>query len=168
LPFTPLIGGDPLGLGDSSPSAYPNKLGGAGCSSLVNPGKVNNYVKLQCFGLPQSAPAIAAQCIPFAPGGTVAPGTCSNLLGTGGRNEINGPGAVDLDFSLIKETKITERLNLEFRTEVFNIINHPNFNSPIDNSTLFNSDGSIPGNAGVIDSTSVDPRQIQFAVKVSF
>ena len=126
------------------------------------------YVELQCFGLPQSAPAIAAQCIPFAPGGTVAPGTCSNLLGTGGRNEIIGPGAVDLDFSLIKQTKHTERLNLEFRTEVFNIINHPNFNSPIDNSTLFNSDGSVPGNAGVIDSTSVDPRQIQFAVKVSF
>ena len=168
LPFSPLIGGDPLGLGDSSPFAYPNKLGGAGCSSLVNSGNVNNYVKLQCFGLPQSTPAIAAQCIPFAPGGTVAPGTCSNLLGTGGRNEINGPGAVDLDFSLIKQTKLTERLNLEFRTEVFNIINHPNFNSPIDNSTLFNSDGSIPGNAGVIDSTSVDPRQIQFALKVSF
>jgi len=89
-------------------------------------------------------------------------------LGTGGRNEINGLGALDLDFSLIKQTKLTERLNLEFRTEVFNIINHPNFNSPIDNSTLFNSDGSVPGNAGVIDSTSVDPRQIQFAVKVSF
>jgi hypothetical protein len=54
------------------------------------------------------------------------------------------------------------------RTEVFNIINHPNFNSPIDNSTLFNSDGSVPGNAGVIDSTSVDPRQNQFALKLPF
>jgi len=60
LPFTLLIGGDPLGLGDSSPFAYPNKLGGVGCSSLVNPGNVNNYVKLQCFGLRQSVPAIAA------------------------------------------------------------------------------------------------------------
>ena len=163
LPFTPLIAGDPLALGDSSPFAYPDKLGGPGCSSLVNPSNVNNYIKLQCFGLPQSTPAIAAQCTPFAG----APGTCSNLLGTGGRNEIYGPGEVNLDFSLIKQTKITDRLNLEFRAEVFNILNHADFNPPIDNSTLF-SNGSAAGNAGVLDSTSVDPRQIQFALKVSF
>jgi hypothetical protein len=88
-------------------------------------------------------------------------------LGTGGRNEIYGPGEVNLDFSLIKQTKITDRLNLEFRAEVFNILNHADFNPPIDNSTLF-SNGSAAGNAGVLDSTSVDPRQIQFALKVSF
>jgi len=168
LPFTPLIGGDPLGLGDSSPFAYPDKLGGPGCSTLINPGSVNNYIKLQCFGLPQSTPAIAAQCIPFAPNGVTAAGTCSNLLGTGGRNEITGPGEVNLDFSLIKQTKINERLNMEFRAEVFNILNHADFNSPVDNATLFNSDGSATGNAGVIDSTSLDSRQIQFALKVSF
>lgn len=164
LPFTPLIAGDPLGLGDTSPFAYPNKLGGSGCGTLVNPGNVNNYVKLQCFGLPQSTPALGAQCTPFA----VAPGTCSNLLGTGGRNEITGPGEVNLDLSLIKQTKINERLNMEFRAEAFNILNHADFNSPIDNSTLFNANGSVSGTAGVIDSTSVDPRQIQFALKVSF
>jgi hypothetical protein len=92
LPFTPLIGGNPLGsLSNSAPFAYPDKLGGSDCSTLVNPGNVNNYVKLQCFGLPQATPAIAAQCTPFAPNGVVAAGTCSNLLGDGGRNEIAGP-----------------------------------------------------------------------------
>ncbi len=167
LPFTPLIGGDPLGLGNTSPFAYPDKLGGPGCGTLTNPGNPNNYIKTQCFGLPKSTPAIAAQCIPFAPNGIVATGTCSNLLGTGGRNEITGPGMLDVDFSLVKETKINETLNLEFRAEAFNIINRANFNAPIDNSTLFNSDGSPNPLGGVIDSAG-DPRQIQFGLKLIF
>lgn len=166
LPFTPLIGGDPLGLGSTSPVAFPDKLGGSGCSSLVNPGNVNNYIRLQCFGLPVAPASLPAgvTCIPFSS----APGTCSNLLGTGGRNEINGPGIVDLDFSVIKETKIKENLNLEFRAEIFNIINHANFKPPVDNSTLFNPDGTPVGNAGVLDATSTDAREIQFALKLIF
>jgi hypothetical protein len=75
---------------------------------------------------------------------------------------------LDLDFSLIKKTKITEKFNLEFRAEIFNIINHANFNPPFDDSTLFNSDGSQAGNAGVIDSPSADAREIQFGLKLTF
>ena len=168
LPFTPLIGGDPLGLMNTSAVAFPDRLTGPGCGSLVNPGNVNNYIKLQCFALPSST---LAQCIPFQPGGSGNPaltGTCSNLLGNGGRNEINGPGLVDFDFSLFKDVKFRERFNLQFRAEFFNLFNHANFNSPINNSTLFNQDGSSISTAGTIDSTSTSSREIQLALKLIF
>jgi hypothetical protein len=171
LPFTPLIGGDPLGLLNSSPFAYPDRLRRPGCDSLVNPGDVTNYIKLQCFALPVATPAIAARCVPFQPGGPGNPvltDTCSNLLGNGGRNEIYGPGLVNFDFSLFKDTKIKENLNLQFRAEFFNVFNHSNFNSPLTNSTLFNQDGSTVGGAGAFDSTSTSNREIQFALKLIF
>jgi len=171
LPFTPLIGGDPLGLLNTAPFAYPERLRGAGCGSLVNPGNVSNYVKLQCFALPVSTPAIAAQCVPFEPGGPGNPvlaGTCSNRLGNGGRDEIYGPGLVNVDFSLIKNSQIKENLKLEFRAEFFNVFNHSNFASPINNSTFFSQDGSPVGGAGSIDQTSTANREIQFALKLIF
>jgi hypothetical protein len=166
LPFTPLIGGDPLGLLNHAPFATPDRLRGPGCGSLVNPGNVNNYIKLQCFALPMATAAIAAQCVPFS-AATVA-GTCQNLLGNGGRNEVDGPGLVNFDFSLFKDTKIKENLNLQLRAEFFNVFNHSNFLSPINNSTLFNQDGSATGGAGLIDTTSTTNREIQFALKLIF
>ena len=171
LPFTPLIGGDPLGLNNSAPFAYPDRLRGAGCGSLVNPGNVNNYIKLQCFALPKTTPTIAAQCVAFRPGGPgnpIAAGTCSNLLGNAGRDEVVGPGLVNFDFSLFKENKIKENLNLQFRAEFFNVLNHSNFESPIDNSTLFDSTGARLGSPGLIDATSTANREIQFALKLIF
>jgi hypothetical protein len=171
LPFTPLIGGDPLGLRNTSPFDYPDRVRGSGCGSLVNPGNVRNYIKLQCFALPVAMPGIAAQCVPFQPGGTGNPvltGTCSNLLGNGGRNEIYGPGIENFDFSLFKNAKIKEHLNLQFRAELFNVFNHSNFGSPINNSILFGQDGSATGGAGAIDATSTSNREIQFALKLIF
>ena len=173
LPFTPLIGGDPLGLLNTSPFAYPNRLTGAGCGSLVNTGNPTNYIKLNCFTLPTVPASMAAQCTPNsfpgaaqpAPAGTVY---CENLLGNGGRNEIYGPGLIDFDFSLFKDNKIRENLNLQFRAEFFNVFNHPNFNSPIANSQLFDSSGAPVGNAGAFDSTSTSSREIQFALKLIF
>jgi hypothetical protein len=178
LPFTPLIGGDPLGLRNSSPFAYPDRLTGPGCGTPVNPGSVKNYIKLNCFALPMATPAIAAQCVPFgfvpppAPGQPPAnpgiAGSCQNLLGNGGRNEIYGPGLVNLDFSVLKNNKITENVNLQFRAEFFNVMNHSNFNSPIANSTLFDQTGSPVGGAGALDSTSTSNREIQVALKLIF
>jgi hypothetical protein len=75
---------------------------------------------------------------------------------------------VNFDFSLFKDNKIKENLNLQFRAELFNAFNHSNFNSPLDNSTLFNQDGSPVGGAGTIDSTSTSNREIQFALKLIF
>jgi hypothetical protein len=173
LPFTPLLGGggDPLGLNNADPFDYPDRLRGNGCQSQINPGNVN-YLKLNCFALPMATPAIAAQCVPFQPGGPpnpVLPGTCSNLLGNGGRNEITGPGLVEFDFAVMKNNsikRISENFNVQFRVETFNLFNHANFNSPIDNSSLFDQTGAPIAGAGMIDSTSTSAREIQFGIKI--
>jgi hypothetical protein len=170
LPFTPLIGGDPLGLKSSAPFGYPDRLTGSGCSAPVHPGDAAGYINLNCFALPVQTPAIASLCVPFS--NTSTPNTCSNLLGSGGRNEIYGPGLIDFDFSLVKDTHITERLNVEFRAEIFNLFNRANFNPPLVNNVLFNQDGSSNappnGTAGALDSTSTSSRQVQFALKLIF
>ncbi|MGH9726537.1 MAG: hypothetical protein ACRD41_15855, partial [Candidatus Acidiferrales bacterium] len=166
LPFTPLFGsdGDPLGMGSASPFDYPNRLRGPGCSSLINPGNVNSYINLNCFTVP-TAPSAAfynANCDPTF--GTYP--ECFNLLGNAGRNEIVGPGLVNFDFSLVKNTRIKDKFNVQFRAEFFNVFNRSNFASPIDNSTLFDSTGApVPG-AGLIDQTSTSSRQIQFGLKL--
>jgi len=165
LPMTPLIGGDPLGLNSTDPFAYPSRLTGPGCTSLVNPGNPNNYIKLSCFTLPQAPASLAAQCTPF-PG---FPGTCSNLLGNSGRNIITGPGLETFDFSVYKNNyikRISESFNVQFRAELFNVLNHPNFATPVDNEDLFAASGQPVGGAGSVDVTSTTSRQIQFAIKV--
>jgi hypothetical protein len=52
-----------------------------------------------------------------------------NTIGTCGRNSFRGPGFTQWDFNVIKTTKLTERLSFQVRFEVFNLLNHPNFNS---------------------------------------
>jgi hypothetical protein len=168
LPFTPLDGGDPLGTLDTSPYAYPSRLAGPGCSSGVNPGNPFQYIKLQCF-TPPEAPNMAfytANCNPAA-----AFPTCLNLLGNARRNSLRGPRLTDLDFSVFKNNyirSISETFNVQFRAELFNVFNHPNFLPPLDNNTLFDQNGAPVGGAGLIDGTSTTSRQVQFALKVIF
>ncbi|HEY6945714.1 MAG TPA: carboxypeptidase regulatory-like domain-containing protein, partial [Candidatus Acidoferrum sp.] len=59
----------------------------------------------------------------------VVPGTCHP--GTLGRDAITGPAFLNTDFSVTKNTKITERFNLQFRSEMFDVLNHPNFGNPV-------------------------------------
>lgn len=149
LPFTPLVGGDPLGTLDNSPYAYPNRLTGPGCQSAVNPGNPVQYIKLQCFSPPNPL----------------------TLLGNAKRNSLRGPGLTDLDFSLFKNNyirSISETFNIQFRAELFNVLNHPNFLPPLDNNTIFDQNGVLIGSAGLIDGTSTTSRQVQFALKVIF
>ena len=49
----------------------------------------------------------------------------------------NGPGLADLDVSLFKTTRLTERTSLQFRAELFNVLNHANFGTP--NAIVFSS-----------------------------
>ena len=165
-PFTPLIGGDPLGLRNTDPFDYPDRLGTPACQSLVNPGNVNNYVKLSCFGLPTATPDIAALCKAFP----AAPGTCKNLVGNVGRNSAIGPGVVDFDFSLFKNNyikRVSEVFNAQFRMEVFNIFNHPNFGSLVDTSNaVFDVNGNPVAGAGRLTTQGSTSRQIQFALKL--
>ncbi len=82
-------------------------------------------------------------------------------LGTVGRNTMYGPPVKDLDFSTFKDFRLRERTTLQFRAEVFNILNHPNFGMP------GNSLGA--SNFGVISSTgNYLPRNIQLALKLLF
>jgi outer membrane receptor protein involved in Fe transport len=166
LPVTPLIGGDPLGLNSSDPYDFPVRLTGSACTSLVNPGNVANYINLSCFGLPAATPDIVAQCTPFS----AVPGTCRNVIGTGSiRNIVTGPGLTNLDFSLFKNNyirRISESFNAQFRIEMFNVFNHPNFGTPVDNETLFQSNGNPVAGAGSLDLTSTTQREIQFALKL--
>jgi hypothetical protein len=83
-------------------------------------------------------------------------------FGNAGKNSLEGPGAVTNDMSLRKVFNITERSNLEFRFELFNALNHPVFAQP----DPFEDDG--PGSFGVITSTVVPNRQLQFGLKLNF
>ena len=91
-------------------------------------------------------------------------------LGNAGRNELVGPGLSNLDFSLVKNSKLAglDRGSVEFRAEVFNILNKSNFAAPIDNYTIFNQDGSAADGAGAVDQTQTTSRQIQFGLKILF
>ena len=173
-PFTPVFGndGDPLGLNSSDPYDFPNVLTGPGCTSLINPGSPTNYVKTQCFAVP-TAPSLAfynQYCDPTF--GTYP--QCFNLRGNAGRDIIPGPGLVNMDFSVFKNNairRISESFNIQFRAEVFNIFNRPNFLFPDPEGTgvgdsIFDSTGAPTGTAGLITSTTTAARQIQFALKV--
>jgi hypothetical protein len=179
-PFTPFFGtnGDPLGTGSGAPYDLPNVLGGPGCSSPVNPGNVAGYIKTQCFGIP-SAPSMAfwqANCDPTPPIGSkgakvaVPFPECFNLLGNAGRNILRGPGLTNLDFSLFKNNhirKISESSNAQFRAELFNVLNHPNFALPsLGNQEVINANGTLNPSAGRLASTITSSRQVQFAVKI--
>lgn len=147
LPFTPILGGDPLGLNSSDPWDFPNHLAISGCQSAINAGNVNNYIKLQCLAFPNP----------------------STLLGNTGRNSLTGPGLASFDFSLYKNNyikRISESFNVQFRAEFFNVLNRSNFQSPIDNETVFDQSGNPISGAGLIDQTSTAAREIQFALKV--
>jgi hypothetical protein len=163
VPFTVTIAPDPLGMNSTDAFSFPDIV--HGCNP-VHGGL--NYLNLNCFTLPQATPDIAALCVPFS--GASVPGTCANLLGNGRRNSIVGPGLINLDMSLFKNNyvkRISEHFNVQFRVEVFNILNHSNFNPPTANLQVFNGDGSTGGlTPGLLDTTSTTSRQVQFAVKV--
>ncbi len=175
VPFTPGFGGDALGVLSSDASIdVPSLVQAPGCGSLVNPGNPIHYIKTQCFGIPQSTAAIAAQCVnvirsdPVTGNPVPDSNTCLNLRGNLGRNTLIGPGLVSLDSSFFKNNyikRISDTFNVQFRAEFFNIINHANFAPPLDNRNIFNSNGQPIANAGLITSTQIPSRQIQFALR---
>ena len=92
-------------------------------------------------------------------------------FGDAGRNIVTGPGYSDFDFSILKNVKIHERLNAQFRAEFFNITNHPVFALPSNIlaapnfGALFTTPDAAQNNVGL---GSGGPRLIQFALKLSF
>jgi hypothetical protein len=108
--------------------------------------------------------------VPFFPAGTRTPNRWFNPAafavappghyGNAGRDIIEGPGIFTWDLGLMKNFSLTERTKLQFRGEFFNITNHPNFGTP---DALVDTP-----EAGIISSTTTNPRQMQFALRLSF
>ena len=140
FPFTPQIGSNRSGDGDTRNPDRPSlNPAFSGPVVLSNP---NQWFNPMAFELPIA-------------------GTYGNL----GRGVFSGPGLAEVDASLFKTTAITERTNLQFRAEVFNVLNHTNFGTP--NATVF-SNGAISPSAGLITATATTSRQIQFGLKLIF
>ena len=92
-------------------------------------------------------------------------------FGNAGRNILTGPGLADWDFSLIRNFKLRESLNLQFRAEMFNIFNQANFTLPNGDwsSTTFGQIGNtVQPIAGQASGGPGDPREIQFALRLTW
>jgi len=174
-----LQGGQPLNLGCPS-----GTTAGTGCNDVRvagqspklglytdSQGNPNWFGNVKAFQQPcklgLNGPILdsPAGCIPY---------TGSAVLGFAGPT-TTGPGFHRLDFSLFKAIQINDRFSAQFRTEFFNILNHPNFNAPgfggngvvsISGSTNFNSNNF--GEIGSTRDAPYDPRQIQFALKLYY
>jgi Carboxypeptidase regulatory-like domain len=107
----------------------------------------------------------------FNPNAFLAPPNNSGFFGNVGRDTLIGPGLATWDFSLLKDTRLREGLDLQFRAEIFNLLNRANFNTPnlIADVLLPAPNATVPvisPAAGVITSTSTSARQIQLALKL--
>ncbi len=80
-------------------------------------------------------------------------------FGNAGRNTLDGPGYENVNLSLLKNTRLSERFNLQLRAEAFNLLNHPNFDLP-DNFLGSPTFGRIR--------SAQSPRHLQFGAKLLF
>ena len=140
LPFTPQLSYNPSNDGDTRNPVRPS----------LNP----NFTGPLILGGPNQF---------FNPGAFIQP--LPGTYGNAGRNIMQGPGLVETDLSLTKKFSLSERLNLQFRSEFFNLFNRANFNNP--NPVVYvSATGGPSPTAGVITSTSTTSRQIQFGLKL--
>jgi hypothetical protein len=176
VPTTPTIDSDPMGVGNGGSDVFgiPNRV--PGCDPINHNfigGPSPIYINTACFTPPTAPASFAAQCGGFSGAATAAPSGqvyCANLLGNAGRNSITGPKLVNVDFSMVKNNaikRISETFNIQFRAEIFNILNHSNFVAPgpLDGGDLLNTDGSAISGAGFLNGLATQPRDVQFALK---
>lgn len=118
-------------------------------------------------------------CDPRAPGGcpagsvfalpvAIVNGAAVFHFGNLGRNVIIGPGFVNTDFSVLKTTKVTETVKVQFRAEVFDIFNHANFGQPGRVAQVGSANFGVITNTRFPTGDFGSSRQIQFALKVIF
>jgi prepilin-type processing-associated H-X9-DG protein len=146
FPFTPQLSYNPSNTGDTRNPVRP----------FLNP----NFTGPVILGKPGQW---------FNPAAFLAPPSTSGFAGSLGRDTYIGPGLATWDFSVLKDTKIRERLSLQFRAEIFNLLDRANFNTPnliaFTPPTAANPSG-LSGTAGAITSTSTTSRQVQFGLKL--
>jgi hypothetical protein len=137
--------------GDLAPVAT---LADAGRTGSVS-SRVNEFFNTKAF-----VPA------PFVPDGGLIDGKYpvsggGTIFGNLGRNILRGPDQQDFDVAVIKATPLTDRVRLIFRWEIFNMLNRPNFANP-------SNDVSTRSTFGVISALTVNPRIMQYALKLQF
>jgi hypothetical protein len=142
FPFTPQLSYNPSNNGDTRNPVRP----------FVNPAFTGPVI----LGNPNQW---------FNPAAFLGPPNNSGFYGNLGRDTLRGPGLATLDLSFLKDTRVSERFKLQFRADLFNILNRANFNTP--NAIVFTPTGISP-TAGLITSTSTTSRQVQFALKLTF
>jgi Carboxypeptidase regulatory-like domain len=146
FPFTPQLSYNPSNNGDTRNPVRP----------FLNP----NFRGPVVLGNPNQW---------FNPAAFIAPPSNSGFYGNVGRDTYIGPGLATWDFSVLKDTAIRERAHLQFRAEMFNLLNRANFSTPnlivFTPPTAANPSG-LSGTAGAVTSTATTSRQIQFGLKV--
>jgi len=140
FPFTPLVGFNQSGNGDSRAPDRPN----------LAPGFSGPLI----LGTPQRWYNPAAFALPAA-----------GTYGNAGRDILEGPGLLEFDSSLFKTFRIRERADIQLRAEFFNLLNRANFGLPL--ITTFTSSGAISPSAGLIN-TAGPARQIQLGLKMTW
>jgi len=143
FPFSPQLSYNPSNNGDTRNPVRP--FANPGFAGPLVLGKPGRWFDPNAFLAPANTPANGG------------------FYGNVGRDTIIGPGLATWDFSALKDTRISERLNLQFRAEIFNLLNRANFNLP--NAVVFTPSGVSP-TAGAITSTSTTARQVQFGLKL--
>ena len=146
FPFTPQLSYNPANTGDTKDPVRP----------FLNPDFTGSVI----LGKPGQW---------FNPNAFIAPPSTGGFYGNLGRDSYTGPGLATWDFSVLKETLIHEGLHLQFRAEIFNLLDRDNFNTPnlivFTPPTAANPTG-LSGTAGAITSTSTTSRQVQFGLKL--
>ncbi len=142
FPFTPTLGFSQSRNGDTGNPDRPN----------MAPGRTTQGIYLRT---PEHWVDATAFVLP--PAGT---------FGNAGRNILEGPGLADLDVSMFKNTRLTERLNLQFRAESFNLMNHTNLGLP--NLVMLTASGTPSTSAAKITTHATNSRQIMFGLKLSW
>ena len=143
FPFSPQLSYNPSNNGDTRNPVRP--FANPAFTGPLSLGKPDRWFDPNAFLAPANTPANGG------------------FYGNVGRDTIIGPGLATWDFSALKDTRISERLNLQFRAEIFNLLNRANFNLP--NAVVFTPSGVSP-TAGAITSTSTTARQVQFGLKL--
>ena len=161
--------------GGSAPLARPNFAPGANLGTATSNVPSGFFFNPSAFARPV---VLAGQPIPSSGGAATAVAPGGTDIGTVGRNILRGPRQTNVDFSIFKRFRVTERRDIEFRTEFFNLFNHVNLANPVsDLNAVLASGGTIdpmtgqvinPGSFGQIISASSNPRIIQFALKFNF
>jgi hypothetical protein len=142
----------------ASPASTATFSPGFGCGNAPSSGSVTSR-------LANWVNPAAYTSDPLAPSLSNGEPSDATLYGNTPRNCIIGPPQKNVDFTLDKSFKLGERQSLRFRTDFFNLFNHPSFANP----ETFNGDGGVVGNGGAPITTVVGtPRLIQFSLKYGF